>query len=174
VAWEWGDPGATLEVFEAGPMATVGELVRTTAALRGVPSLMSGVSRASEEIIGAGCTATLLPGRSARTGEPTATLLSPAPGEIDLRAWLHTPGEGITWARILDTELVPWEEAAVAAGTREILGSSNDSKQLFYLQGRFPVPAGAEFSGTVEFWFQADAGGDPRRIGAFPITVPSR
>ena len=102
------------------------------------------------------------------------TLTSPAAGEVEVRAWLHTPDPGTTWARFLDTELKPWEEDAFAAGTREILGASRDAKQLFYLQGRFPVPAGQGLSGTVEFWHHPDDGGAVTRIAAFPITLPER
>ena len=174
VAWEWGDPGTALEVFEAGPRATVDTMPHTNDALGNVPSLMARVGSAAAEIDAKGFAAALLPGRAGRSGEPTMTLASPASGELEVRAWLHTPGPGVTWGRVLDTQLQPWEEEAVAAGTREILGASSDPKQLFYLQGRFPVPAGPAMSGTVEFWHQPDGGGEVRRIAAFPITVPGR
>jgi hypothetical protein len=174
VAWEWGDPGAMLQVFEAGPREAVDQLPRTSAALGSVPGLLLRVAQAAAAIDANGFAAELLPGRAGKTGEPTVTLSSPGGGELEVRAWLHTPSPGVTWARVLDTDLVPWEEAALATGTREILGSSKDPAQLFYLQGRFPVPAGPGFSGTVEFWHAADGDGAPARIAAFPIDIPAR
>ncbi|MFZ5475398.1 MAG: hypothetical protein ACOZNI_01375 [Myxococcota bacterium] len=174
-AWEWGDPGATLQVFEAGPRATVSALPRTSEVLGTLPNLMGRIAAEAATIEASGFSSNLLPGRAAKSGEPTVTLASPAPGELDVRAWLHVPGPGVTWARVLDGELLqPWEEAAVAAGTREVLGSSKDPKHLFYLQGRFPVPAGPAFSGTVEFWHQLDGAAAPARIAAFPVTIPAR
>jgi hypothetical protein len=173
-AWEWGEPGAVLQVYEAGPRAVVSALPRTGEALATVPHQVARIAGAAGEIDAQGFAAALLPGRGTRSGEPTVTIASPAGGELEVRAWLHTPGTGVTWARVLDGDLAPWEEAAVAAGTREVIGASGNPKHLFYLQGRFPVPAGPAFTGTVEFWHQPDAGGAPARLGAFPITVPSR
>lgn len=173
VAWEWGDPGATLEVYEAGPKATVETLPHSNDALAVVPSLMMRVADAAEEIRSKGFSAAMLPNRQVKTGEPSATLRSPGPGELELRAWVHTPGPGVTWARFLDTDLVVWEEAAVATGTREILGTSDNPRQLFYMQGRFPVPPGPAFSGTVEIWSRPDDG-NVTRLAAFPLTIPER
>lgn len=173
-AWEWGDPGAVLSVFEAGASVLAGELPHTSAALTSVPEFVGRVAAQAAEITTKGFAASLLPGRKAPSGQPTATIGSPAAGELDVRAWLRTPGPGVTWARVLGGDLEAWEEAAVAAGTREILGHGGDAKQLFYLQGRFPVPAGAAFSGTVEFWHAPDGGGEVTRLAAMPVTVPAR
>jgi hypothetical protein len=132
------------------------------------------VADSAADIRAHGFTAAMMPGRQVKTGEPTVAVTSPGPGELDVRGWVHTPGPGVAWVRVLDTDLVAWEGAAVATGTREILGASDNPKQLFYFQGRFPVPSGAAFSGTVEVWHQADGGGPPTRLAAAPATIPAR
>jgi hypothetical protein len=174
VAWEWGDPGATLEVFEAGPRAMIAQFPHTNDALSAVPYLVGRIASGAAEVQKVGFAPSLIPPALVRTGEPSLSVSSPAPGELDLRAWVHTPGPGVTWARALDTDLRVWEEQAFAAGTREILGSGKDPRQLFYLQGRFPVPAGPAFSGTVELWHQPDGGGEVVRLAAVPVTLPAR
>jgi len=76
--------------------------------------------------------------------------------------------------RIVDEDLNPWEEAAVATSTLEVVGWSTDERDLFHMQGRFPVPPGKGFSGSAEVWFRPFDGGEARRIGGFLAKVPSR
>jgi hypothetical protein len=115
----------------------------------------------------------VLPTGEPKTGEPQAAVAG-AGRMLDVSARVRPSGPGVVWARVLDGQLRPWEEAAVAAGTRERIGWSTDPKQLWWMQGAFPVPAGASFSGTLEIWFQPDAGGAPEHLLASPIKVPKR
>ncbi|MBW1881475.1 MAG: hypothetical protein JRJ84_24220 [Deltaproteobacteria bacterium] len=113
------------------------------------------------------------------TGEPIRKRSSPevnshGRGLLEIRARVNPGAPGWTWARILDSDLEVWEERAVAAGTRERVGWSAEPAEQFYFQAAFPVPRGKRFSGSVELWFQADAGGPPIRLDATPITIPKR
>jgi len=168
VAMSWKGPAVAYELYEA---AREVELTRTQTELTTLPGFITLASLPGVERKGYSQPA--MPKDGVQSGEPTFEITPAADGHLDLHGWMHVPGRGITWARILDTELKPWEEAAVATGTREIIGWSSDPETLFYMQGRFPVPKGKHMSATVEIWHQPD-GGEPTRVGAFPVTVPDR
>ena len=157
------------EFYEAG--RDVGDLERTAAELTKLPGFLTLATVSSVER--SGFSKPAMPKGGVQEGEPNFEVTAASNGQLDLRGWVHVPGRGITWARILDTELAPWEEAAVATGTREIVGWSDTPETLFYMQGCFPVSPGPRMSATVEIWHQPD-GGDPLRVGAFPITIPDR
>jgi len=169
VAMRWSGSHVSYELFEAD--RDVSDLPRTVASLTNLPGFLTLATVSSVDRIGYSKPAMAQGG--VQTGEPSFALTAAGTGELDLHGWVHVPGRGITWARILDTTLTPWEEAAVATGTREVVGWSDDPAALFYLQGRFPVPPGPQMSATVEIWHQPD-GGEPLRVGAFPLNVPER
>jgi hypothetical protein len=167
VALQWNGPVASLEVLDAGD----DELPGVQEALGYLPSYLSGIASDADEINTKGYTAVFNAPRDPRRGEPTVDVTSPQPKELEVRARIHTSQKGVTWVRLLDDTLRPWEVDAVASGTREMVGWSSDPKEVFYLQGRFFVPSGPKFSGTAEIWFQAD-GKAPERLGAFNVNVP--
>ncbi len=168
VAMSWQGPVVTYELYEA---AREVELTQTVNELSKLPGFMTLATLPGIEKTGYSKPG--MPKNGVKEGEPTVGIAAAANGQLDLHAWIHVPGRGVTWARILDTELAPWEEAAVATGTREIVGWGPKEDSLFFMQGRFPVPAGKHMSATVEIWHQPD-GGEPARIGAFPVTIPDR
>ena len=168
VAMSWRGPAITYELYEA---AREVELVQASAQLAALPSFITLASIPGVER--KGYVQPAMPKDGVQSGEPTFEITSAPGGQLDLHGWMTVPGRGVTWARILDTELMPWEEAAVATGTREIIGWSDNPETLFYMQGRFPVQPGEHMSATVEIWHQPD-GGEPSRVGAFPVTVPDR
>jgi hypothetical protein len=171
VALAWEGPIGALEIFDAG---TDENLPEAASSLSIVPPFVSGLVQDEGIIRQRGYDGLYMASKEPRQGEPTLDITSPAPGELEVRARIHTPSAGATWVRLDDGDLHPWEEVAVATGTREIIGWSDVPQELFYLQGRFPVPSGAAFSGTAEVWFQSKSGGDPVLLGAFPIKVPKR
>lgn len=178
-ALSWSGPEVSLELFEAG---AADDLPHTAELLGIVPSYLGGLTTLAGTVPTQGWATGYLPAKEPKRGEPTVDVTSPGPGELEVRARMHVPGPGITWVRILDGELHPWEEQAVGVGTREIIGWADDEKALFYLQGRFPVPAGSAFTATIEVWHLPVATtadlvrptGTPIRIGAFPVKVPRR
>lgn len=178
-ALSWEGPEVALEVFEAGASD---ELPHTAEMLGTVPSYVASVSARRADVAAKGFTVAGMPAKEPAFGEPSVAVISPGPGELEVRARVHLDNPGVTWVRVLDDKLAPWEDRAVAAGTRELIGWSSDAEVLFYLQGRFPVPAGAAFSGTIEVWHQPIASirepskpvGAPVRLGAFPVKVPAR
>ena len=116
----------------------------------------------------------MLPKGEPARAMPELLLASPGPGLLEVWGRVN-PGEpGTTWLRLLDPALAAWEEAAVGAGTAEVIGWSADPRQQFYFQSVFPVPAGDRFSGTAELWFRPDASGPPTRLAAFIVDIPSR
>lgn len=154
-------PVLALDVFEA---TTRPGRPRTGEQLTEVPALLDAI------VAGV---ALLPPGEPARS-MPELFLRSPGPGLLEAWGRVNPGAEGTTWLRLLDAELVPWEEAAVGAGSAEIVGWSADPRHQFYLQGTFPVPAGPRFSGTAELWFQPESGGERTRLAAFIVDVPAR
>jgi hypothetical protein len=169
VAMRWKGEHITYELYEAGRQ--VEDLPRTVSELSALPTFLTLANLSSVDKVGYSTAA--MPKGGVATGEPRFELTAAPNGQLDLHGWVHVPGRGITWARILDTDLQPWEAAAVAIGTREIIGWNDDPESLFFMQGQFPVAAGPRMSASVEIWHQPD-GGEPLRIGAFPITVPQR
>jgi hypothetical protein len=169
VALQWKGPVATLEVLDSGDDSLPG----VQEALGYIPNYLAGVARQRADIDVKGYTPLYNVSREPRRGEPTIAITSPAAGQLEVRARIHVFRKGITWVRILDEKLTPWEPDAVAAGTREIVGWSPEQAELFYLQGRFPVPSGPKFSGTAELWFQAE-GRAAERLGAFNLNIPRR
>lgn len=162
--------GMALEIFEAGDED---DRSATVDALGNLPVWTQGLASRLSEIEARGYDRLHLPPGEPTHEHPWVELSSPERGQLDLRG-RHNPGaDGWLWARILDEELHPWEEEAVAVGTLERVGGSPDESESFYFQGAFPVPGGSSFSGTIELWFQAD-GGSPHRLGAFPVKVPRR
>lgn len=161
-ALSWSSEGAAIELFEASKGDDLGHV---TQALSEIPSMLARMVDYPTFVV--------LPTGEPKVGEPQAAM-TVAGRMLDVSARVHPSEPGVTWARVLDGQLRPWEEAAIAAGTRERIGWSSDPKQLWYLQGAFPVPAGASFSGTLEIWFQADGGAAPERLLASPIKVPKR
>lgn len=178
-ALSWSGPEVSLEVFEA---SASDDLENTSLMLSIVPGYVTSILTDIDVVRTRGYTVGMLPAQEPQRGEPKMAISSPSAGELEIRARLHLAGPGITWIRVLDANLKPWEELAVGAGTREILGWSERSDELFYMQGRFPVPAGLPFSGTAEVWFQKTTDGvtfrpdatPPVRLGAFPVTIPKR
>lgn len=158
----WEGELCALEVFEA---SKDDDLSHLTNALSEIPAMLQRMVDYPTFVV--------LPQGEPKTGEPSATV-TVSGRTVDVSARVHPPGPGVVWARVLDTNLQPWEDAAVAAGTRERIGWSEDPKQLFWMQGAFPVPAGGPVSGTLEVWFQADEGGAPTRLLASPIKVGRR
>lgn len=171
VAMAWEAPAVALEIYDASKAA---ELESASAILGSVPNYLDVVATHAAEIRARGYDPRALPFREPRRSDPWVEAKSPAPGELDVRARVHPPGFGYTWIRLDDENLQPWEELAVATGTREIVGWSSVEREQFYMQGRFPVPSGEGFTGTAEVWFQAMDGGAPILLGATPVRVPKR
>jgi len=162
-------PHLAFDVYEARPSE---DRDGTIDALMYQIPVIEALATYSSEVATRGYVRAILPrGEPDRTG-PVAEINAVGPGMLEVRARVN-PGEaGWTWARILDEALVPWEALPVAAGTRERIGWSSVPTERFYLEGVFPVARGSKMAGTLEIWFQPDAGGEPRRLDALPITIP--
>lgn len=170
-ALEIDGPHLSLDIYESTPGEDRDETIEAlTSKLPMVESLLQDSLRAAER----GYVPWQLPnGEPLQTGPPVE-VQAVEQGMLEVRARVNPGQPGWCWARFLDTALVPYEEVAVAAGTRERVGWSADPTQRFYMQSTFPVPRGDAFSGTVEIWFQPDAPVRPRRLDAMPVTVPKR
>lgn len=108
-------------------------------------------------------------------GEPGAApsvAVRAVPGGLDVRARVAPPGWGWSWVRLV-RDGVPWEEARVGAGTREMLGYDGPAAH-FYLQGAFAAPPGEGFEAVAEVWFAEGPRATPVRVGSWPVSVPAR
>jgi hypothetical protein len=162
--------GVGLEMYEAGDPS---DRPMTADALGELPPWLQAVSAHSKWILEHGVDDTLLPVGEPQTGDATLTIDPAGPGLLEVRARLSPPAPGWTWMRLLDFDSVPWEEAAVSAGTREAIGWSADPAARLYLQATFPVPAGPAFAGVAEVWHTSDDG-ESVRLDSFPLVIPAR
>ena len=159
----------SLELHEIGPPES---RPNTFDKLGTVPQFVSNTLSRVEAIRQRGYDPMLLP-----LEEPSkvATLaVRTREGLLDIRARLN-PGEpGWTWARITQGKYV-WNEAAVAAATREAIGFSRTPSEFFLMQGEIPLPDQTVFDGDLEIWFQpADRTGTVRRLMSTPLSLPLR
>ncbi len=159
------------DIYEAEPTGDRGQTVSTL--VYKLP-LLDALRREAAVATTGGFIPHRLPNGEPLQEGPPAEVNGMGPGLIEVRARVNPREPGWVWVRLLDADLVPWEPEAVGAGTLERVGWSADPSHRFYLQSIFPVPRGRRFSGTVEIWFQPDAGGAPRRLDAMPVDVPWR
>lgn len=162
--------GIGFDIFDAAP---TDDRSFTTESWLQVADLLNQVRVGADLIVERGTDGMLLP-----AGEPGAAgglvLRSPGPGLLELQARANPGAEGWTWLRLM-TGGRAWEEAGVAAGTREVLGYSGNPAQGFYMEAVFPVPAGAATPATAELWFlPLDGAGTPRRLSAVELVIPAR
>ena len=156
----------SLEIHEIGPPDS---RPNTFEKLGTVPQFVSNALSRLEAIRAVGFDRMLLP-----LGEPGAdpsVMVQAREGLLTLRARLN-PGEpGWSWARITRKKHV-WNEAAVAAATREAVGYSTDPSELFLMQGEIPIPKGLALDGTLEIWFQpADRAGTVRKLSSTALSL---
>ncbi|MCO4748340.1 MAG: hypothetical protein KC912_26335 [Proteobacteria bacterium] len=159
----------TLEIFEGGTedgrphtMSVVDDIQK----LRELPFSGPVIERQ-------GYTPRLVPEGGIRSGHPSLDIARSDSG-LMLEAWQNPGAAGWTWLRILDGDLQPWEEDAVATATLERVGWSESPEERFLMQAEIPLPSGRAFSGTVEIWTVPDGSEDPVRVDSTPIKIPTR
>ena len=161
--------GVSVDVFEAG---LGDERVATQSALANIAEILQVCDATWDMVRDDGVAGMLLP--EGEPGAPGLKILTPAPRQMELQARANPGEEGWTWLRLVAGGRA-WEEAAVAAGTREVIGASPRPEQGFWMQSTFAVPSGAPFQATAELWFLPLSGaGTPRRIATYEVTVPGR
>lgn len=131
------------------------------------------VALRGKQIARDGYSAALLPEAGVRIGHPSLEL-EPSPSGIALEAWQNVGAAGWSWLRVLDADLHPWEEAAIATATLERVGWSPDVQERFLMQAEIPLPEGNGFAGTAEIWVVLDGEDMPTRVDTAPIKIPSR
>jgi hypothetical protein len=161
-----------LEVFESGPMDA---RPITLSVLSEVPYLVSNLSQGREIVRAVGHDPLHLPaGEPLPIDGPTLSVTAAGPQALLVSARVNPGAAGFTWLRLVDgATAAPWHADAIAAGTLERIGYSDDPSRGFYLQSTFGAPAGEAFEGVAELWFQSD-GEEPRRLHAQRIEVPAR
>jgi hypothetical protein len=160
--------GVAFDMFEARPND---DRTATEQALIQASELLQMVEVTEDYVLRDGTRGMLLP--PSEPGAATLRVTSPAAGRLELQARANPGAEGWTWLRLI-TAGRAWEEAGVAAGTREVIGFSATPTEGWWMQSVFPVPTGASFEATAELWFLPLSGtGTPRRIATQAITVPS-
>ncbi len=104
---------------------------------------------------------------------PARCEAGPLPGTLRVERWVNPAAPGRVWLRLLDAAGAPWAVDQVGPATLQVAGWSADPAHTFPVGAVFPVPPGAGFAGTAEWWFQA-ADGAVSRLSAEPVTVPAR
>lgn len=152
-----GGAGA-LEVHELAPTL---DLQQTALAIRDVPPTVRALA-----------TGGIVPGPPLR-GEPVRGPASLSLGERgsewELRGRLNPGAAGWTWARVLDAAQRPVAEDRVGPATLEQIGWSTEADARYFFGARLAAPGPLPHGGTVEAWFQPEAGGTPQKIGSAPI-----
>ena len=160
-------PHVQLEVYEHGPEDA---RPRTAAALSEVPALVGNVALMADRIARNGHERMVLPPDEPAQVPPDLSLGRPAPGILEWRARVASDEPGWAWLR-LSRDGAPWEDLAMAAGTREAIGHGGTG--TFYLQGRVELPPGPAFEAEAEVWFLPRRG-DARILLSRPVMVPAR
>lgn len=155
-------PSAAVDLFEATADPT---RPHTTEALSTLPLLLDKLPHEAVT------DAVWDPGRN----QPAhLEVRSTSRGMLDIDARIHANQPGWTWVRLLDAHGRPWEEEAVATGTRELMWGDRSDQRQSWLQSEFPVPNGRGFDAIAQLWQEPVTGGRPIRLASYPVHVPAR
>ncbi len=163
--------GLFVDIYESGKR---GGRDRTATALGEVLGYLGGLGQDPQRIDTDGYHRWFMPRREPSKDGDSIELSTQGRGTLTVQAHVNPGRPGWTWVRILDDQLRPWEETALATGTRERIGYSGKAGESFFLGVTIPVPSSPKFSGTAEVWFMADGAEAPERLTALPVVVPKR
>ena len=182
----WSLPGAEWAPFQAVAFTVEGahlalhvhelaeqlELTQSSTVMARVPAFIQGVGRFAEPELPRPYIMALMP-----KGEPLTAVGAVGVRRLDaetveVRGRPAPSAPGWTWARIIDRDGIPVDEALYARCTLERVGwSSQESAFLFQAQvpTTQPLPPG----GRVELWFRPDDGETPTLVGSWALTPES-
>ncbi len=155
--------GMSLEVHEIAPQlalaGTQRELARATLRTKAIADQVARGNLQRTALA-------MVPPGEPMVGNPFVTV-TPGNGSVDVRGRVNPGAAGWTWARILDAERKPWQEAAVAVASAERIGWDTNPDVVSYFQSTIPVQSTPPSRGTLEVWFHPDGSDVLKLVGSF-------
>jgi len=182
----WSLPGAEWASYQAVAFTVEGahvalhvhelsqqlDLAESSTVMARVPAFIQGVGRFADPELPRPYIMALMPkGEPLPTGGAVAVRRLDAE-TVEVRGRPTPSAPGWTWARVVDRDGIPVQEARYARCTLERVGWSSDGS-AFLFQAQVPTTEPLPPAGRVELWFRPDAGETPELVGSWALTPES-